>query len=149
MALSSKGFGQTCFADAGRDTLICPGECVTLGGVTPGSDTSRLADIVKYVWSPSSGLNNPSLAKPTACPSTRTVYTLTIYALNYNNDTICTASSTTIIDIKSTCFMRKDDLPQLTIGGSDSDGVPYRDSAYSFYDRVAGSNHKINNIEIK
>lgn len=54
-------------ADAGNDVSVCEGSCVTLsasGGLT-------------YSWSPSTGLSNPSVANPTACPTVNTDYIVT------------------------------------------------------------------------
>lgn len=93
-----------CKSDAGENKLICPGECVTLGGEVPGSDTSAMAVSIKYRWSPATGLNNSALGNPSACPTSKTTYTLHIYAINPQNDTICIASSITTVDIKSSCY---------------------------------------------
>jgi gliding motility-associated-like protein len=51
-----------------ENTSICPGEAVQLsatGGAT-------------YAWSPTTGLNNPSVANPMASPETTTNYTVSI-----------------------------------------------------------------------
>jgi len=53
---------------AGPDTVICAGECVQLfssGGLT-------------YTWSPATGLSNPNIADPVACPTQTTTYTLDV-----------------------------------------------------------------------
>ncbi len=60
-------------ADAGPNRSICPGGSVQIGG----SPTSTTAGVT-YSWSPAGSLNNPSLANPTASPSSTTVYTVTV-----------------------------------------------------------------------
>jgi hypothetical protein len=57
-------------ADAGPDLSVCPGDEVTIG--RPGVAGTT------YSWSPTDGLDNPSIAQPTASPTATTVYTLTI-----------------------------------------------------------------------
>ena len=54
--------------DVGPDTAICAGQCVQLaasGGLT-------------FLWSPSTGLDDPNIANPLACPSQTTTYTVTV-----------------------------------------------------------------------
>jgi hypothetical protein len=53
----------------GSDTAICAGDSVQLG-------TVAVPDVA-YSWSPSSGLNDSSIANPKASPSVTTTYTLT------------------------------------------------------------------------
>ncbi|HYV91973.1 MAG TPA: gliding motility-associated C-terminal domain-containing protein [Chitinophagales bacterium] len=53
--------------DAGNDTLIVAGQCVVLNGTGAQS----------YVWSPSTYLNDSSIANPTACPDQDITYYLT------------------------------------------------------------------------
>ncbi|MCC7333216.1 MAG: DUF3494 domain-containing protein [Flavobacteriales bacterium] len=56
-------------ANAGTDTTYCLGQpCPILNG--SGGDT--------FVWSPTTGLSNPNIFNPEACPTTNTTYTLTI-----------------------------------------------------------------------
>ncbi len=65
-------------ADAGNDksTVTCSGACVNLGGSPTGSGGSGL---LSYQWSPSTGLNDSSLANPTACGLlTSTTYTVIV-----------------------------------------------------------------------
>ena len=52
---------------AGNDVTICEGNIVQLNAVG-GSN---------YVWSPSTGLNNPNIANPIAIPTVTTTYTVT------------------------------------------------------------------------
>lgn len=55
-----------------NDTTICEGDCAPLfatGGLT-------------YSWSPSTGLDDPNSATPTACPTATTLYTVTVTDAN-------------------------------------------------------------------
>ncbi len=52
---------------AGKDTAVCPGSAVALGA-TGG---------VRYSWSPSAGLNDTTVASPSASPQIATLYTVT------------------------------------------------------------------------
>ena len=56
--------------NAGNDTTICAGKSVVIGQSVTGP--------LKAVWSPSTGLNNALLARPTATPSATTKYYVTI-----------------------------------------------------------------------
>jgi PKD repeat protein len=60
-------------ANAGADATICAGSTTTLNGSASGG-TAPYA----FSWSPATGLNNPSIASPTANPGTTTTYTLTV-----------------------------------------------------------------------
>ncbi len=54
--------------DAGQNQTVCAGECVQLdasGGLT-------------FSWSPTTGLSDPNIANPLACPSQTTTYTVTV-----------------------------------------------------------------------
>ncbi len=66
---------STCTATAGSSASVCPGQSATIGG-TPtavgGSGTFT------YSWTPSTGLNNASIANPVATPTVQTKYTVTI-----------------------------------------------------------------------
>lgn len=55
-------------ADAGVDTAICIGDCVTLQA--SGGDT--------YSWSPITGLSDPNTSNPEACPTSTTTYVVTV-----------------------------------------------------------------------
>ncbi len=70
-------------ASAGTSAIIKAGESTELfaeGGV-------------RYLWSPSSGLDNPNTARPTASPKQSVIYTATIFGENG-------CSSTAFVDIK-------------------------------------------------
>lgn len=74
--------------NAGNDTTICTGDTVLLGGnPTSVNGTS-------YLWAPSAGLNDSSLANPLAFPSITTTYLLTV-----TNDT-CTNTDQVLVSVQ-------------------------------------------------
>ena len=60
-------------AEAGADAVIVVGSSTTLQGSASGGYPP-----FSYQWSPTSGLDNPNIAGPTASPTTTTLYTLTV-----------------------------------------------------------------------
>ena len=60
-------------ANAGADVSVCSGSCTTLNGSATGGSGNY-----GYSWSPATGLSNPNIAKPRACPTGITTYTLTV-----------------------------------------------------------------------
>ncbi|MBW8051544.1 MAG: hypothetical protein FVQ77_14635, partial [Cytophagales bacterium] len=75
-------------ADAGTDTTIFCGDSITFSAQP--SDTTLL-----YVWSPSSGLNDTTLANPIAFPVFTTQYVLTVT----DTTTSCIDSDTVIVTV--------------------------------------------------
>jgi len=71
-------------ADAGTGDTIPTGNCTTIGTAAVGTYT--------YSWSPTTGLNDPNIAMPVACPDENTTYTLTV-----TNDSGCTKLDSVII----------------------------------------------------
>ncbi|MFN0200058.1 MAG: S8 family serine peptidase, partial [Bacteroidia bacterium] len=68
---------------AGIDKTACQGTATSIGGVATAG--------ISYVWSPTTGLSNPSISNPTATPTTTTTYYVT--AINtttgcYKQDTM-------------------------------------------------------------
>lgn len=59
-------------ARAGDDRTICTGASTVLGDPLPGGQS-----FYRYAWTPTAGLNDPTIAKPTASPTRTTVYYLT------------------------------------------------------------------------
>lgn len=57
--------------NAGADATICQGSCVLLNA-NPGTVNGNL------VWTPPTGLSNPNVANPLACPTSTTTYTLQV-----------------------------------------------------------------------
>lgn len=70
-------------AYAGNDTLVCSGDSAQLGRGIPPEDTSEYA----YSWSPTTGLNDPSIPDPKAGLNVSTSTSIT-YVLfkTYKND---------------------------------------------------------------
>jgi len=62
-------------ADAGQDTQISKGSSVTIGG-NPSASLGYGQYL--YLWSPAEGLDDPTLANPSASPGTTTTYMLTV-----------------------------------------------------------------------
>jgi hypothetical protein len=63
------------WASAGTGAILCPGESVILGdSPTAYGGTAPYV----YSWSPSTGLDDPGSANPTASPAIDTTYTLTV-----------------------------------------------------------------------
>ncbi len=60
-------------ADAGPDVASCEGVAVRIG-------TPAIAGVagISYTWTPTTGLDDPTIAMPLASPSTPTTYTLTV-----------------------------------------------------------------------
>ncbi len=83
---------QALTANAGKDTAICEGLSVTIGGIPAASGGTAP---YKYKWSPSTGLNYDTLANPIATPATTTTYILTV-----TDATLNTAIDTIIVTVK-------------------------------------------------
>ncbi|MES2286329.1 MAG: gliding motility-associated C-terminal domain-containing protein [Bacteroidota bacterium] len=62
-------------AEAGLNQTICPGDNVIIGGA-PSAMGGKAP--YTYLWSPSTGLSNPTSPNPSASPDDFTVYTLTV-----------------------------------------------------------------------
>ncbi len=70
-------------ADAGSDAEVCAGESVQLGGNPTATDGT---EPYTYAWSPTEGLDDATLANPTATPMATTTYTLRVTDANNNTD---------------------------------------------------------------
>jgi len=75
--------------NAGKDSYVCLGSSI---GLSP----AITANNPKYLWSPSTGLSDSKIMKPTASPTSYTVYTLMV--TDTNN---CTNNSDVKITVKS------------------------------------------------
>jgi hypothetical protein len=62
-------------ADAGQDKTICAGQSASIGGSPTASGGTPP---YTFSWTPTTGLNDPTIAKPTASPATTTTYTVTV-----------------------------------------------------------------------
>lgn len=71
-------------AYAGANVTMCNGNCATLGG-SPSAWNGTAP--YTYSWSPATGLNNPTIANPQACPTSTTLYTLTVTDASGNTAT--------------------------------------------------------------
>lgn len=70
---------------------LCPGESLVLGG-----DMENEVPVT-YQWSPTSGLDDPTVAHPVATPSQSTTYTLRVYS----EGRCSSASSTVTVNVNS------------------------------------------------
>ena len=70
--------GQAIFAqaDAGRDTIICSGDMVTIGW--------EGCDDCCYSWQPATGLDDAKSSNPSANPTSTTTYTLTVVGKDFS-----------------------------------------------------------------
>ncbi|MBK8341161.1 MAG: gliding motility-associated C-terminal domain-containing protein [Flavobacteriales bacterium] len=73
-------------ADAGPDQSICPGGSANIGGSPTGPIGAQT------LWFPALGLNDSTLANPTATPSVTTTYIVSVIA-----DSICVSTDTVIV----------------------------------------------------
>jgi hypothetical protein len=72
--------------NAGADVSIAPGASTTLSGFVSGASS--------YVWSPTTGLSNPSILNPVASPAATTMYILTASSSNG-----CSRSDTVVVTV--------------------------------------------------
>lgn len=75
--------------NAGNDTLICAGASVRIGRSASGNGLT-------YLWTPSTGLSNPTILLPTAAPSVTTAYVLTV-----TNNVACKKTDTIVVNIRN------------------------------------------------
>ena len=74
-------------ADAGVDQTICAGGVTTVGSSSVAGNT--------YLWSPITGLSNPSASNPFAFPASTTTYTVTVTT----TATGCTSTDAVIVTV--------------------------------------------------
>ena len=79
---------------------ISSNQTICEGGAASLSATGGFA----YSWSPSSGLNNSTIANPTASPASSTAYTVAISTVNPMGDTCIVSLSTNITVIDPALF---------------------------------------------
>ena len=72
-------------ASAGADVTICEGDGATLNA----------SGAVSYLWSPSIGLNNPTISNPIASPTSSMTYTLVATDING-----CTATDEVLVTVR-------------------------------------------------
>jgi len=73
--------------NAGADVQVCNGASAALTAQGSGATT--------YSWSPTLGISNPSIANPSATPTTTTLYTITV------TDGLCTASDNVNVTVNA------------------------------------------------
>jgi hypothetical protein len=66
-------------ANAGADQLVCPNRPVIIGG---SPTATGAAGPFTYIWSPASGLSDPTVANPAATITADTTYTVSITDTN-------------------------------------------------------------------
>ncbi len=76
-------------AAVGSPSTICSGSSTTVGATAVGSDV--------YSWSPSTGLSNSTVSKPTASPTSTTTYTVT----ETNPTTGCSKSNSVTVTVNA------------------------------------------------
>ena len=76
--------------NAGKDTTICSGNSVTLGGSPTASGGTG---VYTYSWSPSTGLNSNTLANPLATPTVTTTYIVAV------TSGTCTKNDTVVVTV--------------------------------------------------
>lgn len=102
-------------ADAGRDTTCCKGHPVILGGepTAKGGNKSYI-----YLWTPSTGLDNPTSAHPVATLDESMTYMLSVTDANG-----CQAVSTVRVEINLCLGVNENPLnPSLTLFPNPSSG---------------------------
>jgi autotransporter-associated beta strand protein len=115
----------TLTASAGANQTICLGSSVAIGGSPTASGGSGSG--YTYLWSPATGLNDATLANPTASPSSTTSYTVTVTDANG-----CTATSSSVTVTVNTA-------PSVSSGPSPSSQTVCDGSAASITVSAAGT----------
>ncbi len=90
--------GASCsapIASAGNAASVCTGGSTTIGGSPTASGGSGGA--YTYSWQPATGLNNPSIANPSASPLVNTTYTVTV-----STGSGCSATSSVVVTVGGT-----------------------------------------------
>ncbi len=62
-------------ANAGVDKIICEGQGTLIGDLPSGGGPNY-----QYLWTPATGLSDPTIRNPFANPNTTTTYTLTVFS---------------------------------------------------------------------
>ena len=82
-------------ADAGADAVIISGDSVVIGGTPTASGGTPS---YSYDWTPTTGLNDTSIANPNASPAVNTTYTVTVTDSNG-----CTDSDDVTVTVIQDC----------------------------------------------
>lgn len=93
--------------DAGADIPLCNGSSVTIGGSPTGPSGST------FSWTPVGTLNDPTLANPTASPTTTTTYTVLVTDANG-----CTNTDDIVVSLNALPTADAGSDVDICIGGS-------------------------------
>lgn len=86
-------FAQNCFVSVIPSSVnICAGGCVSLNALY---QSFALCNTVGYSWTPATGLSNPNISNPVACPSATTTYIVTGCCVN----TGCCDTASVIVNV--------------------------------------------------
>ena len=91
---------------ASNSGVICPGGSVTLNA-SSGSATN-------YIWSPSSTLDNATIANPVSTPQGPGTYVYTVIVSDAN---LCSKSATTVVTVNSKPIAAASYVPSLRCDG--------------------------------
>jgi gliding motility-associated-like protein len=97
--------------DAGSDRSICEGGETIIGGSPTAS--SGTTTIFTYNWSPSTELNDPTIANPTSSPTSNITYSLTV-----TDEFGCSATDEVEISVINVLYVDAGDDQSICDGGS-------------------------------
>lgn len=140
IVLSSQQVMAQCSADAGTDTLICPGGNASLGAGTAGTGNG----ILLYDWTPATGLSCTDCPNPVASPIATTTYTLTV-----TDEDGCIATSDVTVTISnlpdaSFAFLPNSVCADTPIQFSANDNTPGLTYSWNFGNPPSGGNNTSN-----
>ena len=133
-------------ANAGTDLTICEGDTIITGSFAQQG--------VQYQWTPSTGLNNDTIAMPMAMPTTTTTYTINISYSGPN----CTGkmSDTVTIFVQGDCIEPEIFVPSAFSPNGDGQNdvlfarsnVPLENFEFAIYDRIGELVFKTGDISV-
>jgi hypothetical protein len=123
-------------ADAGPDKDIYEGDSVQIGG---NSTASGGTPPYTYSWTPTTGLDDATIANPTASPASTTTYTVTV-----TDSKGCTDEDSMTVTVKERLTL------EIT-AASDSkvyDGTPLTNDGYSITDGTLADGHTLVSVTV-
>jgi len=90
---------RTWIADAGNDVISCSSVSSRIIGGSPTADPNRGTDPFTYSWTPTTNINDPTIANPT---TTGSISTTTDYIVTVTDANGCSDSDTMTVIINST-----------------------------------------------